>query len=73
MNLLVTGTPGVGKTLFSEHLQQKLAGEGQNFEILNVSQLVKDEKLYEEYDDVLDTIVMDDSKVDKVLYCIPIS
>lgn len=63
MNLLVTGTPGVGKTLFADNLRKRLTAEGHNFQVLNVSKLVKDEKIYEEYDDDLDTIVMDDSKV----------
>lgn len=63
MNILVTGSPGVGKSLFVEQLRQRLDAEGLAFQVVNLSQLVKDERLYEEYDDRLDTIVMDDSKV----------
>lgn len=60
---MVTGSPGVGKSLFVEQLKQRLDAEGLAFQAVNLSQLVKDERLYEEYDDRLDTIVMDDSKV----------
>ncbi len=63
MNFLMTGSPGVGKSLFSLRLKEALALKGIQTEVISVSDLVKQEKLYEEYDDRLDTIIMDDSKV----------
>jgi adenylate kinase len=63
MNVLVTGSPGVGKSQFAQALQKKLAELGFFAKILSVSDLVKEEKLYEEYDEQLDTYIMKDSKV----------
>lgn len=65
LNILVTGSPGVGKTLFSSLLKERLDAVSIQLGILNVSQLVKDEGLYEEYDQQMDTFVMADSKVKK--------
>lgn len=67
MNVLVTGSPGVGKSQFAQALQKKLAELGFTAKILSVSDLVKKEKLYEEYDEQLDTYVMKDSKVKRRL------
>lgn len=64
MIFLVTGSPGVGKSLFATELSKRInATAGKTCREINLSQLVKDEQLYHEYDDRLDTIVMDDSKV----------
>lgn len=63
MKILVTGTPGVGKSLFTERLMAKLLDAGLHYSVLNVSQLVQNEHLYEEYDDRLDSIVMNDKAV----------
>lgn len=41
-NILVTGTPGTGKTTFCQLLNQSL-----NFQYLPVGQLIKENKLYD--------------------------
>ena len=45
-NILVTGTPGVGKTKFSSALQSKLG-----LEVINVGQFAKDNNLLGEWDE----------------------
>ncbi|KAL8427478.1 hypothetical protein ACSSS7_007718 [Eimeria intestinalis] len=57
-NLLVTGTPGVGKTTFSQQLAEEL-----DYEYLNVAKLISDESLYSEWDDDLKCSVFDEDRV----------
>ncbi|KAL8451629.1 hypothetical protein Emag_002633 [Eimeria magna] len=57
-NLLVTGTPGVGKTTFSQQLAEEL-----DYEYLNVAKLISDESLYSEWDDELKCSVFDEDRV----------
>ena len=45
-NILVTGTPGVGKTKFSSALQSRLG-----LEVINVGQFAKDNNLLGEWDE----------------------
>lgn len=57
-NILVTGTPGTGKTTFSDLLATKL-----EFEHVNASEWVKDKKLHQGYDESFDTYILDEDKV----------
>jgi adenylate kinase len=45
-NILITGTPGTGKTTLCQLLNESL-----NFSYLNLGKIIKDNKLYEEWDD----------------------
>lgn len=63
-NILVTGTPGTGKTTTSEMLAQAIG-----FEHVNVGEMVKQKQLHEEYLEEFDTYVLDEDKVKrKALY-----
>lgn len=57
-NILVTGTPGVGKTTFSQQLAEDL-----DFEHINVAKLISDESLYQEWDDELNCSIFDEERV----------
>jgi len=61
-NILVTGTPGTGKTTTAEQVAEKLG-----FRNVNVGQLVKDNNCYEEHDDTFDTYLINDGDEDKLL------
>jgi len=54
-NILVTGTPGVGKTTLCEAI-----AEATGLRHLEVSKLVKDEKLYKEWDVEMDCSIFDE-------------
>lgn len=57
-NVLITGTPGVGKTSISSKI-----AELKGYEHINVSKVVIDNKLYSEYDKAKDTYVIDEDKL----------
>lgn len=65
--ILVTGTPGTGKTRLCVRLLEQLSTLGKSVQIIHVSDLIKEEKLYDEYDPGLDTYLIDDRKVCKHL------
>lgn len=56
-NILITGTPGCGKTQHAERLKELI-----EFKFINVSELVKEKKTYEKYDDEFDTYIIDEDK-----------
>lgn len=58
--IIVTGTPGVGKTLISKALASKI-----NAQVISISELVKKEKLYRGIDKKRRTLVADIEKVSK--------
>eukprot|EP00834_Sanchytrium_tribonematis_P007563 NODE_704_length_4578_cov_0.780978.p3 type:complete len:172 gc:universal NODE_704_length_4578_cov_0.780978:1075-560(-) len=58
LNILVTGTPAVGKTSFS-----KLLAKHCNFNCLNVSDLVKEYELHDGYDELYDAYYINDDKL----------
>ncbi|EFC46325.1 predicted protein [Naegleria gruberi] len=64
-NILITGTPGVGKTVMGEavinSLKEKL--NLTNYEYLNVSEIAKGEQFVEEFDSERDTYVLDEDKL----------
>mmetsp|Transcript_52119 Transcript_52119/g.153788 ORF Transcript_52119/g.153788 Transcript_52119/m.153788 type:complete len:176 (-) Transcript_52119:64-591(-) len=57
-NILVTGTPGVGKTTLCEAI-----AEATKLRHLEVSKIVREEKLYKEWDDEMDCSIFDDDMV----------
>ncbi|ELA42748.1 uncharacterized protein VICG_00063 [Vittaforma corneae ATCC 50505] len=58
MKILVAGTPGVGKTTLSKQIAQRV-----NIAHVDVTRFVKDNKLYESFDEKLDTLVFDEDTV----------
>ncbi|MBS7615089.1 adenylate kinase family protein [Candidatus Bathyarchaeota archaeon] len=66
--VIITGTPGVGKTVVSEILASKIGAE-----LVSVGELVKKEKLYTEIDKKRQTFVADLKKVSnqirKIIAC----
>jgi adenylate kinase len=64
-NILITGTPGCGKTT----LAQKLA-EATGLRHVHVGDLIKREKLYDEYDEEYDSYILNEDKVK--LYAVPL-
>eukprot|EP00927_Polykrikos_kofoidii_P018042 TRINITY_DN18285_c0_g1_i1.p1 TRINITY_DN18285_c0_g1~~TRINITY_DN18285_c0_g1_i1.p1 ORF type:complete len:264 (+),score=73.76 TRINITY_DN18285_c0_g1_i1:67-858(+) len=54
-NILVTGTPGTGKTTFAESL-----AKASGLRHIDVGKLIKEKKLYEEWDDERDCSIFDE-------------
>ena len=65
--ILITGTPGTGKSTFSEQLRVNFTSRGMTVCTVLVNDLIKSEKLYEEYDSHFDTYIIDDRKVRRFL------
>lgn len=65
--ILVTGTPGTGKTLLGQRLAEALTNASHRVLTINLSELVRREHLYDEYDARLDTYLIDDRRVHKHL------
>lgn len=61
-NIIITGTPGVGKTVHCEQLAQDLG-----LKHLSINQVAKDRGCFDEYDEELKTWVVDEDKVRYVL------
>ena len=57
-NILVTGTPGVGKTATASLIAETLG-----FKHVNVGDLIKQHKCYDGRDDALDTHILDEDKL----------
>lgn len=57
-NILITGTPGVGKTSFASMIAEKL-----NMHHANVGEIIKEKKCYLEYDESLNTHILDEDKL----------
>ncbi|KAL6122859.1 hypothetical protein NUSPORA_00120 [Nucleospora cyclopteri] len=64
--LLITGTPGVGKSYLAKKISEKY-----NIEHIDISSLIKSKRLYEKYDEKYDTYEFDDEYVAVFLndYC----
>lgn len=58
-NIIITGTPGCGKTSHAEALVPQLDG----FKHINVSEVAKERECVESYDEKLDTHVVDEDKL----------
>jgi adenylate kinase len=65
-NIVVTGTPGVGKTslamLLADTLNEECKGSKQ-FTYLNLGKLIKDKKLYETWNEEYDVPEFDEDKI----------
>ena len=65
-NILVTGTPGVGKTslsmLLADALNEQIKSDKQ-FTYLNLGKLIKDKKLYETWNEEYDVPEFDEDKI----------
>lgn len=57
-NVIITGTPGVGKTVHCEQLAQDTG-----LRHLSVNKIAKDRNCFETYDQELETWVVDEDKV----------
>eukprot|EP00450_Noctiluca_scintillans_P006526 CAMPEP_0194497384 /NCGR_PEP_ID=MMETSP0253-20130528/14337_1 /TAXON_ID=2966 /ORGANISM="Noctiluca scintillans" /LENGTH=159 /DNA_ID=CAMNT_0039338879 /DNA_START=8 /DNA_END=484 /DNA_ORIENTATION=+ len=57
-NVLVTGTPGVGKTTFSQTLC-----EGSSLRHIELSKKIREDRLYREWDDEMDCSIFDEDLV----------
>lgn len=57
-NILITGTPGTGKTTMARAL-----AEVTGLRCINIGDLVKDKKLHNGWDDKFDCFVIDEDKV----------
>lgn len=62
-NVLLTGTPGTGKSSTAALLKSKMQRNDVPLEVISVSDLIKAKHLYNEKDDELDTLIYDDEKV----------
>lgn len=66
-NIIITGTPGVGKTTTATQILTLVGDENESSPIplkhLNVNDVAKRDSLYESYDAELDTHVVDEDKV----------
>ena len=58
-NILVTGTPGVGKTMHSELIVQATG-----FTHISVNDVAKEHKCYDSYDKERQSWIIDEDKVD---------
>ena len=62
-NIIITGTPGVGKTTHSESLAQRLG-----LKHLSVNQVVKDKECHEGWSDEYQSWIVDEDKVSAADY-----
>ncbi len=62
MIIVITGTPGTGKTRLSELLSKRIKAD-----VVSVSEFVKKRHLYESYDRSLKTYIVDEKRLSKEL------
>ncbi|MBW9223803.1 AAA family ATPase [Methanothermococcus sp. SCGC AD-155-E23] len=67
MKLAITGTPGVGKSTISKVLRDRLREKGLSVKYIDLSEVVKREKLYTEKDESMDSYVVDFQKLREYL------
>lgn len=63
INILITGTPGTGKTSLSSLLAAELEG----FQHIEVGQVVKENRFYSEFDEQLNTHIIEEEDEDRLL------
>ncbi len=56
--IIVTGTPGVGKTIFSKQLAKE-----NEYLYANITDIVKKNKLYDSFDKIKDSLIVDEDKL----------
>ncbi|VDN18864.1 unnamed protein product [Gongylonema pulchrum] len=59
-NILITGTPGTGKTTLAEKLAQKLVS---GFDFISCGRLITEHKLHCGYDGELETYILDEDRL----------
>ena len=59
--LILTGTPGTGKTTIADLLVEK------DYNVVNIGELVKEKKLFDFFDEERDSYVVNDGKLNVVL------
>lgn len=64
-NIIITGTPGVGKTTHCEQLAERTG-----LKHLSVNEVVKDKGCHEGWDDELKTWIVDEDKVGFLFVCV---
>lgn len=57
-NILITGTPGTGKTTLATSLAKTI-----NYEYIDISKIVKKNKLYENFDEKYESYVLNENKL----------
>jgi len=62
-NIIITGTPGVGKTSHCEALAERSGELGLGLRHVSVNQVVKDKQCHEGWDDEYQSWVVDEDKV----------
>ncbi|KAI3643241.1 hypothetical protein MP228_012796 [Amoeboaphelidium protococcarum] len=68
-NIFITGSVGTGKSTLSKKLQSLCKSQlGIDYEILNLSQIAIEKQFYEEFDEQLDTYVVDEDALYEYLY-----
>ena len=65
--MAITGTPGVGKSTVSKYLRDKLREKGITVEHVDLTEVVKRNKLYIEKDEYMDSYVVDFQKLREYL------
>ncbi len=58
-NIVITGTPGCGKTSLAADLAKNIPGTVH----VDLSQVIKEKKLYSEWDDTMNASILDEDKV----------
>ncbi|OII76622.1 adenylate kinase [Cryptosporidium andersoni] len=62
-NILVTGTPGTGKTKLSKMLGKKF----RNYKVVELSKVIKKRKLFSEWDDEMESSIFNETMVIRYL------
>lgn len=57
-NILITGTPGTGKTTLATRLAENI-----NYEYIDIGSIVKQNKLYEDFDEKYESYVLNEDKL----------
>jgi len=60
-NILITGTPGTGKSSLAQLAAEKLAPKG--FKYIDVTALIKDHECHEGMDEEFNSLIVDDDKL----------
>lgn len=63
VNILITGTPGTGKTTMAASIVEEL----DNFEHVEVGKLIKEHRFYSSYDETFDTHTIEEDDEERLL------
>ena len=65
MRVVITGTPGTGKTTATEHLENQ--PNGRTYEIIHLNTVIREEGLFSGSDDARDSLVADMEEIERWL------